>query len=173
MSNKTTITAQPVTIVLNTRSSDPDFNGDCDYAVVELTPALIDQIHRRVELARQASSQDNDLYGMYFWGGDAKFYDSDLLEACEKAAATDEAAQEWTAELEQKGHAMMPIAADFSSCQPQRVECADDSQMQSPVAKPRVRIAWTVIPKHSDVYVTTSDLPLAALEGYVGSNTGS
>jgi hypothetical protein len=170
MSNETTITAQPVTIVLNTRSSDPDFNGDCDYAVVELKPALIDQIRRRVELARQASSQDNDLYEMYFWGGNAEFYDNDLLEACEKAAATDEAAQEWTAGLERNGHALMPVAADLSACQPQRVECLQMIVRSSPPSQsPEYEIAWTVIPKHSDVYVTTCDLPLAALEGYVGN----
>ena len=33
----------PVTIVLDTHSTDPDFNGDCDYAAVQLTPELVDQ----------------------------------------------------------------------------------------------------------------------------------
>ena len=73
----------------------PRFQRRCDYAVVELTPGLVDQIRRRVELARQAGRQDNDLYEIYFWGGTADFYDSDLPDACEDAMATDEAAQEW------------------------------------------------------------------------------
>jgi len=50
----------PATIVLGTRSTDPEFNGDCDYAVMQLTPELMEQIHRRVELARQVGSQDDD-----------------------------------------------------------------------------------------------------------------
>ena len=29
-------------IILGTGSSNPDFNGDCDYAVVELTPEVVD-----------------------------------------------------------------------------------------------------------------------------------
>jgi hypothetical protein len=32
----------------------------------------------------------------------------------------------------------------------------------------RYEIAWTASPKHTDVYVTTKDLPLEALEGYAG-----
>ncbi len=35
-------------------------------------------------------------------------------------------------------------------------------------ANPEYEIAWTVMPKHSDTYVTTRDLPLAAMEGFVG-----
>jgi len=31
----------PATVVLGTHSTDPDFNGDCDYAVVRLTPELV------------------------------------------------------------------------------------------------------------------------------------
>ena len=79
-----------------TSSSNADYSGDCDYALVELTPGLIDQVRRRVELARQAGQQDNDLYEIYFWGGTAEFYDGELLEACQEAVAGgDEAGQEW------------------------------------------------------------------------------
>jgi hypothetical protein len=42
------------------------------------------------------------------------------------------------------------------------VRCSPSSR------NPQYEIAWTAMPKHTDVYVTTSDLPLAALEGYVG-----
>ena len=28
-------------------------------------------------------------------------------------------------------------------------------------------VAWTVIPKHTDIYVTTRDLPLAAIDAYL------
>jgi hypothetical protein len=47
------------------------YNGDCDYAVVELTPALVKQIRSRVALARKA---DSDLYELYFWSS-ADFFD--------------------------------------------------------------------------------------------------
>ena len=112
-----------VAIVLDTHSTDPDFNGDCDYAVVRLTPELVDQVRRRVELARQAGRQDDDLYELYFWGGTAEFYDSGLVDACEKALTAEQAAQDWLAGLEQDGHALVPPAADLATCEPQRTEC--------------------------------------------------
>jgi hypothetical protein len=130
MSSKTAKTEQqPVAIVLNTHSSDPEFDGDCDYAVVRLTPELLAQVRRRVELARQAGHQDDDLYELYFWGGTAEFYDCDLLEACQDAVAAgrgtdgDKAAQDWLGGLDENGHALVPPAADLAACQPQRTEC--------------------------------------------------
>jgi len=111
-------------IVLETSSSNPDYSGDCDYALVELTPELVNQVRRRVELAGQAGQQDNDLYEIYFWGGTAAFFDGDLVDACQAAVAGgDEAGQEWLNGLERVGHALVPPAADLAACQPQRTEC--------------------------------------------------
>lgn len=158
-----------VAIVLDTHSTDPDFNGDCDYAVVRLAPELVEQVRRRVELARQAGRQDDDLYELYFWGGTADFYDSGLVDACEKALTAGQSARDWLAGLEQEGHALVPPAADLATCEPQRTECDQMIVRRSPSSHdPRYEIAWIAIPKHSDVYVTTRDLPLAALEGYAG-----
>jgi hypothetical protein len=172
MSSKTANTEQqPVAIVLNTHSTNPEFNGDCDYAVVQLTPEVVAQVRRRVELARKAGQEDNDLCELYFWDGAADFYDNGLLEACQDAVAADkgdQAAQDWLTGLEQDGHALVPPAADLSACQPQRTECDQMVLGCSPLSRePHYEIAWTASPKHSDVYVTTSDLPLAALEGYI------
>jgi hypothetical protein len=129
-----------------------------------------------VELARQAGHQDDDLYELYFWGGTAEFYDSGLTEACQEAVAAgrdkdgDEAAQEWLMGLEQDGHALLPPATDLSACQPQRTETDQMVVRCSPSSRePRYEIAWIASPKHSDTYVTTSDLTLAALEGYIGN----
>lgn len=157
-----------IKIIFATGSSNPDYSGDCDYAVVRLTPELVDQVRRRVELARQAGEKDNDLYELYFWGGTADYYDSSLPDSCQDAIANEQAAQEWLTGLEQNGHALVPPAADLSGCEPQRTECDQALVRCSPSSQnPEFEIAWTTIPKHSDVYVTTRDLPLAALEGYV------
>ena len=74
-------------LILNAHSSNPDYSGDCDYALVDLTPALAKRIRSRVALARQAGQHDNDLYELCSWGSSAEFYDYTLLEACEKAIA--------------------------------------------------------------------------------------
>jgi hypothetical protein len=155
-------------IVLDTSSSNSDFDGDCDYAVVELTPELVDRIRRRVKLARQAGRQDNDLWEMYFWDGAAEFYDCGLVDACQQAFAADQAAQEWLTALGRDGHALVPPTANLTACQPQRTECDQMIVRAGPSSvAPEYVITWVVIPKHCDVYVTTRDLPLAALEGYL------
>ncbi len=174
MSNETPIPeniVQPATIVLAVTSTNPEFDDKCDYAVVRLTPELVDQVRRRVELARQAGQQDGDLYELYLWGGTAEFYGGDLLEACQAAVAADQAVQDWLTRLERDGHALVPPSVDLAACQSQRVECDQMVVRRCPPSSdPRYEIAWTASPKHSDVYVTTRDLPLAALESYLGND---
>ena len=55
-------------LILNVHSSNGHYDGDCDYAIVELTPALAEQIRNRVALAREAGQKDNDLWELFFWG---------------------------------------------------------------------------------------------------------
>jgi hypothetical protein len=70
-------------IILNTHSSHAEYNADCDYAIVELTPALAEEIRRRVALASEARQQDSDLYELYFWGSTAEFFDHAILDTCQ------------------------------------------------------------------------------------------
>jgi hypothetical protein len=165
--------APTVTVVLGTHSTDPEFNGDCDCAVVRLTPELVGQVRRRLELARQAGRQDGDLYELYFWDCTAEFYGGELLEACQEAAgagATDaeQAAQAWLAGLERDGHALVPPTVDLAAFESKRTECDQMIVRCSPSSRnPEHKIVWTASPRHTDVYVITEELPLAALEGYI------
>ncbi|MGA2621464.1 MAG: hypothetical protein ABSF26_27895 [Thermoguttaceae bacterium] len=161
-------------IVLHTHSSNPDYNGDCDYAVVELTPALLEQIRRRVELAREVRRQDDDLYELYFWGSNAQFYNHCLIEACEKAitatatgADADQAVRDWVTDLDCGEHAVLPPGVDLEVLESERTECNQAVIRCSPAGHTlQFEVAWTTIPKHSDVNVTTSELTLTALETY-------
>ena len=162
-------------IILNTDSTNPEFHGDCDCAVVDLAPELVDQIQRRVELARQLGQEHNDLYEVYFWDGMADFYEGQLIEACEEALAAaadgkggEQVVQDWLTGLEENGHAPLPPGVDLAAHKPQRTECDQMILRCGRWARgPEFEIAWTTSPKHTDVYVTTRDLPLAALEGCV------
>jgi len=97
-------------IVLMTHSSDSEFDGDCAYALVDATPALLEQIAGRVRLAEQTCQQDDDLHELSFWGSTAEFYDHTLLDACEAAVAAatrggeaDQVVRDWIAALERRG----------------------------------------------------------------------
>ena len=155
-------------LIFDTNSTNSDCNGDCDCALVELTPSLAEQIRSRVALARHAGQQDNDLYEMYFWGSTAEFYDSKLMDACEEAVALrgdDQAASKWLNDFEETGFAAVPAGVDLGSLGPQRIELSQMIVRCSPSAqRPEYEICWTASPKHSDVYVTTRDLPLERLE---------
>lgn len=116
-------------LIFNTHSSNEHYNGDCDYAIVDLTPALAAQVRHRVAPARQAGQQDDDLNELYFWGSTAQFYDHNVLEICQDAAAAaahgadpDQAARDWLTDFEQREYAVVPEGVDFAAHEAQRTE---------------------------------------------------
>ena len=130
-------------IILNAHSSNEHYNGDCDYAVIDLTPELAEQIRNRVALARQARQQDNDLYELYFWGSPAEFYDYNILDACQEAIAAaggrrrNKAARDWLADFEQREYAVVPGGVDFTAHEAQRT-----SAIKAFYALARLRVIW-------------------------------
>ena len=129
-------------IILKSSSTNPEYNGDCDYAVVELTPVLVKQLRRRADLAREVGQQDNDLYEMRFWGGTADFYDQELIEACQEAIAAaaqdtdgNQAACDWLRGLEEDGHALLPPTVDLGAHEIQRTECDQVAIQTSPLSR--------------------------------------
>ena len=159
-------------LIFNTQSSNEHYDGGCDYAIIELTPALAEQIRNRVAQARKASQQDSDLDELYFWDSTAEFYGQDVLDTCQEAVAAaargrgrSRAARNWLAEFEQREYAVVPDGVDFTSHEPQRTEL-DQMILRVGPSSHRLEyaIAWTTSPKHSDVYVTTSELPIAVME---------
>jgi len=162
-------------IIFHTHSDTPEYNGDCDCAVVDITPALVEQIQHRVKLAQKAFQEDDDLYELYFWGSTAEFYDHRLLEACEEAVAAatagdddtkDAAVRAWSDTLDQNEYAHLPEGVDLQAHEIQRTDC--DQLIVRRLPKPAgsdFEITWLAMPKHTDIYITTSDLPLSALEG--------
>lgn len=150
-------------ILLKTRSDNPEYNADCDCAVVDLTPNLLDQIRCRVKMARKMLSQDSDLYELYFWGGTADFFSYRLVEASEAAGATTR-----STDTEQAGHSALPGTLDLGVHEIQRTECDQMIVRYSPTPEgPEFEVAWVSIPKHTNIYVTTEAITLEDLESYV------
>jgi hypothetical protein len=158
-------------LILNAHSSDPHYNGDCDYAVVELTPALVKQVRSRVYLARQAAEQDSDLFELYFWGSSAEFFDHEILDACEEAIATagrrrrNKAALDWLTDFEGREYAVVPAGVDLDAHEGQSTECDQVIVQCSRYSRGlEFSVFWTASPKNSGVDVTTADLPLKVIE---------
>ncbi len=156
-------------IILNVHSSDAHFNGNCDYAIVELTPARAELVRSRVALARQVRQQDSDLYELCFFGSPAEFFDHSILDACQNAAASgpdpDQAARDWLTAFEQTEYAVVPAGVDFIAHEAQRTESDHVVlRVSGSSRRPEFVIAWTASPKNSDIDVSTADFPFTTME---------
>ena len=152
-------------ILLKTESSDPDFNADCECAALDVTPELLQQIKVRVKIARQAAKADGDLWELYFWGAAPTFHGYDLIEACAEAAASGDSGQsDWEKQFEDQGFLPIPEAVDVEQFEAKRTECDQQIIRHERAEKHRgFEVAWTMIPKHTDVYITTKGIPVERL----------
>lgn len=153
-------------ILLKTESSNPDFDADCECALLDVTPELLQQIKARVKIARQAAKADGDLWELYFWGGTPTFHDYDLIEACAAATAEsgDPGQADWEQQFENQGFLPIPEAVDVERSEPQRTECDQQIIRCERSGKPRgFEVAWTMIPKHTDIYISTKAIPVERL----------
>ena len=153
-------------ILLKTESSNPDFNADCECAVLGVTPELVQQTKARMKIARQAAKADGDLWELYFWGGAPTFHDYELIEACAEAAAEsgDPGQADWEQRFEDLGFLPIPEAVDVEQFEPKRTECDQEIIRHDRTGnRDGFQVAWTIIPKHTDVYITTKGIPVDRL----------
>ena len=154
-------------ILLKTESSDPDCNAGCECAALDVTPELLEQVEARVKIARQAAKAEGDLWELYFWGGAPTFHGYDLIEACAEAAAQSEGTDQddWEQRFENQGFLPVPEAVDVEQFEPQRSECDQEIIRCERSGKTGgFEVAWTMVPKHTDIYITTQAVSLKHLE---------
>jgi hypothetical protein len=165
-------------IILNAHGFPPEWDHDCDCATLDATPHLLETVRRRMDLARQIRQDDDDLLEVYFWDSSLDYYDASLVEACQEAASPGEmeegqadSAQMWCDRLEREGYATIPAGVELAARAPQRTECCQMIIRYAGMKndRPVFTVAWTAIPKHTDIYVTTSNLTLAVLERCCGA----
>lgn len=58
---------RPAKFILRAYSNDEHYNGDCDFAYVEIDRARARQILDRMDLLHETYLQDRELFKMYFW----------------------------------------------------------------------------------------------------------
>ena len=154
-------------ILLKTESSDPDTNAGCECAMLDVTRELLKQLAARVKIARQAAEADTDLYELYFWGGAPTFHGYDLIEACGEAAA-ELGEDDWEGQFEEQGFLPIPETVDTEQFEPKRTECDQEIIRRQGTGKTGgFEVAWTMIPKHTDIYITTKGVSLDRLKSVV------
>jgi hypothetical protein len=150
-----------VRIILKVWSSNPDNNGGCDFAVVEITPELAKLALRRIAVLREQKALDPAVYETYYWDSAAEFFSPwvDLGTQTDEIKAACLKLEEELESLQIDRREMVSVAHGFSVPQSQipRVECAQ-------MVVHEEGIAFTAIPKHNDFYVTTAEISKGVLE---------
>lgn len=139
---------------LISRVTCPDGIDDCDYALVNLTPDLARLALKRIAVLNKCKASDPDLFELYYWDRNAQYFNPWLAQVPDEADRLAEMIETLPAAstdlLRVPNHVAIP--ADVTA----RVEC---SQM---VACDDA-IRFLAIPKYTDVYVETAEIPLTVL----------
>ena len=156
-------------VILKVWSSYSDHNGGCDFALVEITPEFARLALRRIEVLREQKVIDPAVDETYFWDPAAQFFSPWTGPA--RGTRGGEAAclklEEELDLLQIDRNEVVTASGDFSVPQSQiaRVEC---TQMLVRAEG----VAFTAIPKHTDFYVTTAEIPREVLEHAVTGANG-
>ncbi len=147
--------------VLKVSSSNEYCDGDCEFAVVELSPELASLSLRRIAALQEQKHLDPDIDEVYYWANYAQYFSPwlNLASAEKEAEAASLALADTLDELQiqEKELAAVSETLQVPPSQISRVEC------QRMIVRAD-SIAFVAIPKHASFYVETTEMPLAVLE---------
>jgi hypothetical protein len=146
-----------VRVVLKVSSGSPHWNGDCDYAIVDLVPEVAALALRRIGAPREQQAADPQLNESYFWDSHAAYFSPWL--GAESAPDSGDEPGETLEMLQVDAREVVEAPEDFEVAESQfaRVDCE-----QMIVRKGG--IAFAAIPKHGDFHVSTAEIPMEWLE---------
>lgn len=143
-------------VVLKVWSSNPDYSAGCDYAVLEITAELAKLTLRRINVLSEQKPLDPSLYETYYWDSSPEYFGcwTSLASQVGKGPESSVGLEEMLEKLEVDTREIVTAPPDFRVPESQvaAVEC---SQMI-------VRdggIAFTALLRHTDIYVTTAEIP--------------
>ncbi len=153
-------------IVLKAWSSNPDYSTGCDYAVVEGGEAFLKLALRRINVLCEQKIVDPSLNETYYWNSSAQYFSpwvnralqsGEAEEACVKFEESIEAL-----ELDTREVAVASSDFDIPDSQITAVECAQMIVRDG-------GIAFHALLRHSDIYVTTAEIPKHVIESALTS----
>jgi hypothetical protein len=140
-------------IVFATSSTDSDFNSDCDYAYVNLTPALARYILGLMDAAVRLYHSNNAIHELHCWECSACFFGMELDD------------------LRDKLEKHLPGSSDSYSLLPARITIPEShfrrteyDHLVVTVSGVEPEVYWRAIPRDSGVYVETGMLPRRLVE---------
>jgi hypothetical protein len=144
------------TLLLAVFSTDPETTGDCDVAVVDMSPLLARRSLTRMERIRTLSAEEPDLATLHYHDGSARYYPfSDALE--EMVARV--TGMDLYASLDEYGWLILPETFVLP-CQPIR---RTDTTVMVVTA---TELWWSATPVQSRVIVRTATLSREQLRAW-------
>ena len=146
-------------VILKVWSSSPHWNGDCDYAIVDLAPELASIALRRIGTLREQQAADRQLDESYFWDSHAAYFSPWVGSERAPDSGDEPTLARTIEELRVDGRETIQAAQDFKVAEDRfaRVECR---QM---IVRPG-GTAFAALPKHGDFHVSTAQLSMEWLE---------
>lgn len=152
-------------LLLRVTSSNEYCDGGCEYAALDLTRELAGLALRRIQVLKEHKKNDELVYETYYWDFNAEYFSlrADFTNMPEKVKTTILTVAEIVEALGVDDNELVTAPDDFEVVEAQiaAVECGqmivrDDG------------IAFLVIPKHCDFYVTTAEIPVSVLQEAAG-----
>jgi hypothetical protein len=148
-------------VILKVWSSNPDYSGGCDYAAVEISEELAKLTLRRVNITSEQRTLDPGLYEAYYWDSSAQYFSLWAVRPIElgELDEPDAGLEEMVDSLEVDAKEAVIAPPDFRVPEGQivAVECAQMIVRDA-------GIAFTALLRHSDIYVTTAEIPRHIIE---------
>ena len=112
-------------VILKVWSSSPHWNGDCDYAIVDLAPELASIALRRIGTLREQQAADRQLDESYFWDSHAAYFSPWVGSERAPDSGDEPTLARTIEELRVDGREIIQAAQDFKVAEDRfaRVEC--------------------------------------------------
>lgn len=155
-------------VILRVWSSNPDYSGGCDYAAVKISEELAKITLQRINVTCEQRARDPALYETYYWDSSAEYFSPWEVRQIEpgELAEPDAGLEELLASLEIDTKETVIAPSDFRVPESQIV-AVDCAQMI-------VRdggIAFTALLRHTDIYLTTAEVPREIIESTFAAAT--
>jgi hypothetical protein len=151
------------TLFLGTTSSDGDYNGDCDYGVVQVDREYAEtllHLHERfmvLKKARSPATLEGSLLRMEYFDNSIRFFSAGAWEPADDAGPTPEDGERYAI----VGREWQP-----PDDQEQRVECRTVHILED-------GFRWEASPKHTSVWVQTAKVSVEDMKKLAGEGRPS
>lgn len=148
-------------VVLKVWSSNPDYSAGCDYAVVDIAEEFSKLALRRINVLCEQKAVDFSVYETYYWDFSAQYFSPWANRASQPSEAPESGFElgETLEDLEVDTREVVTAPAGFRVLDSQiaAVECAQMIVREG-------SIAFNALLRHTDIYVTTAEIPKQVLE---------